>query len=251
MTTLRTTALCSALACILSTGSAMAQNGPWTYSGTFYLFAAETENTVETDFATVDSELSFGDALENLDLAFMGAFEARNGRWGLMADYMLTDLKFEEDTPSGILFSDATVDVKTQILTLLATYRIYADATLSLDLGAGLRWFGIETDLELKGARPGIADRSASIDESWTDGIIAMRARTRIADRWTGTFYADYGGFTDDSQTWQVLATVGYELSDNWVLRGGYRFITFDHEIDGNDFSMTQSGPVLGITYRF
>ena len=61
----------------------------------------------------------------------------------------------------------------------------------------------------------------------------------------------DRGGFDSDSETWQFLATVNYALNENWLLRGGYRYISFENEDDGSTLNIDQSGPIIGVTYQF
>jgi hypothetical protein len=232
----------------LFSGASLAQEGAWEYSGSLYLFMPETNTSLDTGFGTVDSTLSFSDALDNLDFAFMGAFEASNGQWSFIGDYLLFDLSFGNDTP-GPAFSGVDTSLETQIFNGYITYRVYDTPSLDLDLGGGFRWFDTELGLELL---PGdAAGRSASASEDWVDPLIAARARYRFSDKWIGTAFLDYGGFSSDSETWQVLLTAGYEINANWLIQGGYRYIEVDHEIDGNDFSFDQSGPILGVTYRF
>ncbi len=232
----------------LSGHASVAQDGSWQYTGSLYAFMPETNTSLDTAVGDIESTLSFSDALDNLDFAFMGAFEASNGQWSFIGDYLLFDLSFGNDTP-GDAFSGIDTSLKTQIFSGYAAYRVYGTPTLSVDVGAGFRWFDTETDIDLlPGALPG---RSFGSSEDWVDPLIAARARFRISDRWIGGAMVDYGGFSSDSETWQVLLTAGYELNENWVLSGGYRYIEVDHEIDGNDFSFDQSGPLIGISYRF
>jgi len=228
--------------------TSVAQQSDWSYEATIYLFMPETETSFETSLGTVDGTLSFSDALENLDFAFMGAVAATNGRWSVLADYNYTNLSFSNTAP-GPANADLDVSVKTQFLTAALGYRIRQDASVAVDLAGGFRWYSTETEFNLTpGAAPG---RSNTADDSWVDPIIGARARFTLADRWTGTAYADYGGFRSGSQTWQVLLTADYSINDRWMLRGGYRYISFDHEIDGNDYEFRQSGPLFGATYRF
>ncbi|WP_245223562.1 hypothetical protein [Ruegeria sp. HKCCSP346] len=118
-----------------------------------------------------------------------------------------------------------------------------------MDVAGGFRWFSTDTEFTLlPGATPG---RTTTADDSWTDPVIAARARVRFSDKWSGTGFVDYGGFRSGSETWQVLLTAEYAINNRWLIRGGYRYISFDHEIDGSDFTFDQSGPVLGATYRF
>jgi len=227
-----------------STSPAVAQDGDWEYAATFYLF------TPETNIATngIEGSLSFSDALANLDMAFMGAFEANNGRWGFLADYMMTDLSFGNDTP-GPAFSGLNTAMKTQIFNGYATYRVHEDLKVNVDLAAGFRWFDTRTDLTLlPGLSPGGTTR---IHENWVDPVVGIRTQFEISQRWSGAVFADYGGFSSDSETWQVLLTGNYEINENWFARIGYRHISVDHDINGSPFSFDQSGPVFGVTYRF
>ncbi|WP_254445896.1 hypothetical protein [Ruegeria sp. HKCCD7255] len=66
--------------------TASAQQTDWSYEATIYLFMPETETSLSTPSGTLDGTLSFSDALENLDFAFMGAFSATSGRWLILAD---------------------------------------------------------------------------------------------------------------------------------------------------------------------
>ncbi|WP_171237129.1 outer membrane protein [Ruegeria sp. HKCCA6837] len=228
--------------------TASAQQNDWSYEATLYLFMPETETSVETPAGTLDGTLSFSDALDNLDFAFMGAFAASNGRWSLLADYNYTDLSFS-NSGSGPAAADLDTSFTTQFLSGYVAYRVYEDPTVQLDIAGGFRWFSTETDFTLTpGSAPG---RTTSVDDSWTDPVIGVRARFVLSEKWTATGFVDYGGFSNDSETWQVFLTADYAINDRWVIRGGYRYIDFDHEIDGNDFKFSQSGPVIGATYRF
>jgi opacity protein-like surface antigen len=216
----------------------------WKYSASIYLWAGETN----VGIGGVESTLSFSDALDNLDAAFMGNFIANNGRWGIIADYIITDLSFGNTTP-GPAFSGLNTSLKTQIFNGYATYRAYQNPKVTIDLAAGIRWFNTSTDLTLlPGLLPG---GTTSVDEDWIDPVIGIRARFEMTEKLSGTVFADYGGFRSGSESWQTLLTLDYNINENWVVRGGYRYISIDHTLNGKDFSFEQSGPILGATYRF
>jgi opacity protein-like surface antigen len=228
--------------------SALAQQSDWSYQATIYLFTPETNVSSETANGTLEGTLSFSDALENLDLAFMGTFAATNGQWSILADYNYTDLSFSNSAPTSNS-SGLETSLTTQFLSGFLGYRVLTTEKSIVDLAAGFRWFKTETDLTvLPGTAPG---RSVNVNESWTDPLIGIRARFDLADRWSGTAFFDYGGFRSGSETWQVLLTADYEINDRWMIRGGYRYISFEHDIDGNEFKFDQSGPLIGATYRF
>ncbi len=235
--------LLNSLALGLAT-SASAQDKPWEYTASIYLFGAETVAGIDDAEAT----LSFSDALKNLDFAFMGTFAAHNGQWGGFVDFLYYDLTFSSETP-GPVFDTASANVELQFLTFAGLYRVHETATSEVDLLGGLRWFDVENTIVLSGGL--IPDRTLETAQDWVDPIVGVRAKFDLADRWSATALADYGGFSSDSQTWQLLFTADYALSDNWSLRGGYRHIEFDHTDDGTNLSIRQSGPVFGASYRF
>ena len=234
---------CSA-ALAISASPVVAQDSDWNFAASIYLFGAETDIGV----GGLEGTLSFSDALSNMDMAFMGSFEANNGRWGFLADYMLTDLSFGNDTP-GPAFSGLNTAMKTQIFNGYVAYRVYQAPTVNLDIAAGFRWFSTKTDMTLL---PGLSSgRTTSVNENWVDPVIGVRTHFQMTEKWSGTIFADYGGFSSDSETWQVLLTANYNINENWVARIGYRQISVDHDIDGSPFSFDQSGPIFGATYRF
>lgn len=229
----------------LSCSGALAQDSDWNTTLSLYLFTAETR----TGIGATESELSFKDALENLDFAFMGAVAVSNGQWSFLGDYMLTDLSFGQSV-QGQAVSTLNSDLKTQIFSGYAAYRVYDDPSVDVDLAAGFRWF--QTSTKLTGLdNNGAVVGQRSVEESWVDPVIGVRLRFAIADRWSGTLFADYGGVQSDRETWQVLLTADYHINDSWTARFGYRQISVDNVINGTPFSFDQSGPVVGVSYRF
>jgi hypothetical protein len=228
---------------------AQAQDSGWSYSLTTYLWATDTSVSAETPTGhTVEGELSFSDALKDLDFAFMGSFEARNGKWGLLTDAMYFKLSPGNETP-GPLVDEVNMRTQMTVLSAYAAYRAYEDPTVAIDLAGGLRWAKLDTDVSLSGGP--LDGQDFSSDDDWVEPVIGVRLNTRLSDRWSATLFADYGGFDGDSDTWQAAVSLGYELNDRWTLRGGYRYMEFNREIDGRDISLDQSGLLLGATYRF
>ncbi|MFC3613308.1 porin family protein [Lutimaribacter marinistellae] len=237
-----------ALASLTTTDSVSAQGSNWQYEATVYLFMPESKTAITTPAGRIEGTLSFSDALDNLDFAFMGAFGASNGQWSFLIDYMYNDLSFGNATP-GPAHSGLNTSMTTKILNGYVGYRVYDSGSAQVDIAGGFRWFDTNTALTLlPGTQP---QRTAVADASWVDPVIGVRARVDFSERWQGTAFVDYGGFSSDNETWQVLLTADYELNDNWMLRGGYRYISMENIVNGNPFEFSQSGPIFGATYRF
>ncbi len=233
---------------LAAVGPVSAQSSDWEYEATIYLFAPESKTAITTPAGRIEGTLSFGDALDNLDFAFMGAFAASNGRWSVLVDYMYNDLSFGNATP-GPAHSGLNTSMTTKILNGYVAYRIHESQSAQVDLAGGFRWFDTSTAMTLL---PGLSpQRTAIADADWVDPVIGIRARAELSERWQGTAFLDYGGFESGNETWQVLLTVDYALNENWVLRGGYRYISMENVVNGNPFEFSQSGPIFGATYKF
>jgi hypothetical protein len=197
---------------------------------------------------TVEAELSFSDALEDLEFAFMGAFEARRGNFSLLADALYFRLSPTNTTP-GPLANEVRMQSQMTVLSGYAAYRVYQEPGFAVDLAAGLRWAKLDNDVRIAG---GLLDGTTfTAADDWVDPVLGIRLTGRLSDRVSASLFADYGRFRSDSTTWQTVLTLGYAVTDNWTLRGGYRYMEFDREINGRDFTLDQSGIVLGATYSF
>jgi hypothetical protein len=236
-------------ACILMASAASAQDMDWKYSLTTYIWATNTGVTAETPTGeTVEAELSFSDALKDLDFAFSGTFEARKGKWSLFTDGAYFKLSPNNTTP-GPLTDSVTVRTQATIISGYAAYRVFEDPSVAVDLAGGFRWVNLDTDVSTAGGI--IGDTEFNTSDDWGDPVIGVRLSTQISEKVSAALFVDYGGFSSDSTTWQTSVSMGYALNDRWTLRGGYRYMEFDREIDGREFSMDQSGLLFGATYNF
>lgn len=233
--------------------SAAAAEGEWDYTATFYGWFPGVSTLVETPVGAVEAEVGFDEILETLDFAFLGAIEARKGKWSLIADLQYFDVGAAAETPVAAQFSEATIDSRMVLLGAYATYAMVDRPGLRFDVGAGLRYADATIDTQLVG-QGATADRSFSSDASWVDGVIAARMNLQLDDRWRAIAFADVGGFGigDSSDlTWQVAAGVGYRLSEKWSAIGGYRHLTIERNFHGSDISVDVSGPFLGFQSSF
>jgi opacity protein-like surface antigen len=229
-------------------GPAPAQDGNWTFDVSAYLWTNDTTVTSDTPLGEVETTLSFRDAIEDLQFAFMGTVEARNGPWSVIGDLLYFKLADTASTPAGVVFSDVEAESKITVVSSYLTYRVYEDANVAVDLGGGLRAFWTSVDTTFEGA--GAPTESFSSDKDFIDPVVAARVRMAFNENWFGTLMIDGGGY-DGSSTWQVLATVGYSVNDSWAIQGGYRYMQAEWDTDFGETSIEFSGPILGATYRF
>lgn len=234
----------------LAASPAAAQTSDWTFALSPYAWLPGVSTSLDTDFGRVESDLSSSDAVADLEFALMGAFEARNGRWGLILDLVYSDISVSEPTPFGRLFSKARVDTELTVFTAYAAYRVLETDRGSLDLLGGGRFFWVDIELELT---PGDLERAtSSIDGDWGDPVFGARGRLDFTNRWFATALVDAGGFGGGSdQSWQAFGSVGYQFDPRWSAQAGWRYLSVEKRISGNDVEVDLNGPLLGFTVRF
>nr|WP_242479036.1 hypothetical protein [Lamprobacter modestohalophilus] len=235
---------------LLLAAPAAAQDAGWRFAVSPYLWAPGIETSVGTQWGPVDLDLSTSDVLSDLDLAFMGAFEARNGRWGLIADLFYAKLSQGRANPLGPLFARGRVETTAKALSGYVGYRVSETERFAVDALAGFRVTDLAVDLSLSpGALPG---QRLGVSGTWVDPVIGGRARVAIGSNGFATALADLGGFGGDSdQTWQVVAMLGYQFNARWSVQGGWRWFSIEHALEGLDVETDFSGPLLGLTIRF
>jgi len=226
-------------------------DGP-TFSFTGYGWASAIDGRGSTlpPLPPTDLNLSFGDILKDMNGALMGSAEISIENWSFLADAMLSQV-----TPGGSLpgpyFSSAEVRSRTLTLQGGVLYRIHADETFDLDVGAGLRFWDLDNKLKIS---PGSLNREIDYrqSENWLDPVLAARMTARLGGPWSVTVAGDIGGFDLASRlTWQAVGTVNYEWNKNWEFRTGYRALYVDYRKDDFLYDTTMHGPIFAAAYRF
>lgn len=202
----------------------------------------------------IEVDKSFSDVMEDLRFAGFLDIWARYDRFVLSADFMYVDI--EEAHAIGALPKIGTtpglkgsVNSTQFVGTLQAGYRVYDSTAATLDLTAGLRWWGLSNTATIAYDAFSI---SYSTSSHWIDPVIGARAFYNLTDKISLMAQGDIGGFSAGSRlTWQVLGTVNYVFTDHLSASVGYKALWVDHDSDGHVYKGRYSGPVLGVTYRF
>ena len=180
-------------------------------------------------------------------IPFFGQAEVRDGRFGVLADFLHTPMTAGIST-HDILFHGGEGDVTQNEGSAMLLYRVYADPAQYVDVGAGVRAWGLGGGLSL---RSGLApDVSVAQDVAWADGQAAIRYHRVFGDRFGATVLADAGagGARFD---WQGLATLDYDWNSWTVFHAGFRGLGFEGATKHANVSINEYGPFLSATFRF
>jgi hypothetical protein len=215
--------------------------------------------------ATPDITVDPSDILHNLNFAFMGALEARYGRYGAFTDILYVNAGDSKSAthalsiggvsiPSNVT-ADAHLDVKSTIWTLGGSYRVADSPAVSLDLLVGARALFLKQHLSWQfssdvGPFVGPARQgSGNSDITDWDGVIGAKGRWTFGEQraWFVPYYLDLG--TGQSEfTWQGITGLGYTFRWGEVF-GVWRYI--DYRFSSHSTSLTLSGPALGVAFHW
>ena len=192
---------------------------------------------------TANVNKSFSDVLDNLDAAAFINGTARKGQYVLQGDFSYAATSDKAALPLGL---SAQAKIRQTSMTLTGGRNWALSPQSSLDLMAGLRLWQIKAEVNVQGLT------SAQSNTSFVDTIVAARWRYDIAPRWSTLLYADMGGLDVGSKfTWQVHGSVNYQVKDNIYVSLGYRHLSVDYRDGGKQLDFSQSGPIVGATFRF
>lgn len=222
----------------------------WEFAVTPYLWMSGTKAHIDTPQGdNIDVDSSFIDILGDLKFAFMGAFEARNGRFVIVNDFMYLSMGTSADGSIGPVPVETEADMKLLSTTHLVGYRVVDEGPMFLDLMGGARITSIKVNLDLIGP---LQTFERDSKKTTVGPVIASRFRTALGEKWGFAVYGDVGGLGVTSDlSWQLLATVQYDLSDHWRMSGGWRHFSAKQDKDDFDVDVDLDGPIIGFSYRF
>jgi opacity protein-like surface antigen len=242
------------LPALLLASAASAQDTGWTYRATLYGWVPAMTTSVDTQFGTIEGSGSGSgsSSLSDLQMAFMGTFSAQNGPLGFAADLLYADLSNTQATPFN-LFGDATVGVQLSALSAYALYRVSGASPVLVDLGGGFRTYDLNLAVDLSAGSGALGQpaTSQSYEARWTDPLLAARLTVPLNEKWFLDGFADFGGVSSDSQTYQVYGGVGYKFNPSWSTQLGYRYMSLSHPIDAGNVTVGLSGFLVAVSYDF
>lgn len=228
----------------------------WRYTVSLYMYAPGIKGTTA---AGSDIDVSFDTLINNLNMTFMGAVEARNGRWSALADVLYLNVgangggEVPVTTPDGAdlgLKVDAGVKVRGWVLSFLGGYNLRDDARLSLDVIAGARYLEMKNEFNLgsQGQLLGSPIEASALGAVW-DAVAGVRGRAKLEGNWYLPFHLDVGTGESDL-TWQAAGGIGYRF-DWGDVDLTYRYMAWDLGSDSPLEDVSFSGPQLTASFRF
>jgi hypothetical protein len=249
-------AIAAALAGLTLAASPSAAQSPqratdgWVVTLSPYLWFAGLGGEVTGAHGGGSFNADFGDIFGTMKFSFMGLAEARRGRFSIILDTLYLNLEQGVPVPGLGAYSGGSARTQSAQVSAIALYSVVDEGAGRIDLGGGIRGWWIDTELRLDAGL--LPAQTQSSSTSWVDPVIAARGIVRLNDRLSLTAYGDVGGFGVGSElTWQVFATLDYQVTPSVSVSGGFRWIHIDYDKGSSDISLDMAGPIIGASIRF
>jgi hypothetical protein len=221
----------------------------WVFELTPYAWASMLVGEVGVRERSAHVNLSIGDVLEHLDGAVTLGLEARKGRVSYVGEILWVRLSDSRARP-GRIFTGASAKSSSFLGELGPRIRVATTKHWAIDALFGARLWSLKSDVTLNLAnRP---DITSDLTKTWVDVFGGYRTTYLINDRWFLQSRGDVGGF-QSKFTWQTISSLGYNASERFMVRAGYRYIDVDYRDRDESFlyDVAMGGPILGLTFRF
>lgn len=225
----------------------------WQFAAGLYLWGASIDGKTQSD---IEVGVDFDDVLDNLQMAYMSAFEARKGKWSLLADVIYLNLEGENNSnvtipPTRIVVStNADMDLKAWVIQFAGGYNLLTKGGSKLDLVAGARYLDLQMDLALSSQAIQARYRTLSASNNVWDGFVGVKGNIGLSKRWYLPYYLDIGTGESDN-TWQAIGGIGFRAA-KWVdVTLVYRHLAWDFDSDQVIGDLSVSGPIIGAIFRF
>ncbi len=231
-----------AIGLLLSGAGAHAEGSDMDWLGIVYLYGSG----IDVDAKNASAGVSFGDLIDNLEMAGMVHVEAQGDTFGGLVDVLFVGVGANETRPNAHL----NVDNDTTSMDLALVWSPGAERLTGFELYGGLRYISNDFHLVVDPDPPALPTVTTGSDKSYTDLLVGARYITPLSDKWRLTFQGDLSG-GDTEGTFSLGAYAGYVMGQHHFIVG-YKHFELDLESrQGRSLTVTMTGPVLGYGYRF
>jgi len=211
-----------------------------------YLWAVSVDGDLTAMGNNQQVKADFSEIADSLEAIFTLHFEGMHkSGWGFLTDVEYLNLGGQQTTP-GPLPLTLDGDFTLVMAELAGIYRIKLDDN-ALDLIGGIRYYGLDTEIDVVGIPPRI-DK----DKDWTDAMLGVRYILTITDKWDFVARGDIG-FGGSDLAWNLAGLFKFQPWKHVSLLFGYRYMDVDYE-DGSGadlfkYDVNMHGPLLGVNF--
>jgi predicted porin len=237
----------------INTAHAIGSNstdGEWEYIlAPLFLWAQGIEGTSQIGPVSAPLDITFKDALSNLDATFTVHFEMKRDKLTLFGEYQYVNLGPEAEGPMG---GQLNIGFKDTIAEFGAGYWLFGTEKTNWELLGGARYTKQKLDVSVEDG-PHLLD----VSEDWWVGFLGGRMSAALSEKWTFVGRVDYGvGSGDTNSIWNLTAMFDYRFRNWGSAFVGYKYMNYDYDNGTRGFERyaydaTQQGPLIGMAIHW
>lgn len=249
---LTTAGLAAETAAIPDSGPAPVESG-WSFRIAPYAWLPAVDGDLGIGQLSAPVDISLSDTLDKLDAAFMLVAEVSRARWSLTTDFVYADFS-DEISREGLIGGETLRSIHYEytqwVFSQTLGYRVIETDQHRMDVFAGARVTSF--DSTLTGRFIVGPELRRGLDDTWADPIIGLRGQSELGRGFFGRYNVDIGGFGVSSDLiWQAFAALGYNITPNASIAGGYRGMGTDYSSGPFTLDVIHHGPLIGFEFRF
>ena len=224
-------------------------DGEWEYIlAPLFLWAQGIEGTSGIGPVSAPLEITFKDALSNLDATFTVHFEMKRDKLTLFGEYQYVNLGPEAEGPMG---GQMNIGFKDTIAELGVGYWVFGTEKTNWELLGGARYTKQKLDVSIEDG-PHLLD----VNNDWWVGFFGGRMSAALSENWTFIGRVDYGIGSGHNSIWNLTAMFNYRFRSWGSAFVGYKYLNYDYDngnrgLDRYTYDATQQGPLIGLAIHW
>ena len=226
----------------LSIAAQQVRADEWQFELAPYLWVAGADGDITINKQKFNASADFEDIIDQTKFGGSLIFSANRGHWVNFAQLDYLDLE-NDNVSTRLSREDLHVEVSSLLATVTTGYRFNIGQDHSLDVMAGLRYAGIDTEVDLNR----LGDVNSQINSY--DGIVMIRPSMKLGKNWK--LMPSFSVGTGDSDlTWEVFPEIIYQPGD-LKFRFGYRNLNYDTKEGKDEVDFSMRGVLFGVGFVF
>jgi predicted porin len=225
-------------------------DGEWEFRlSPLFLWAQGIQGTSGIGPVTEPLDITFKDALSNLEATFTVHYEMKRDKLTLFGEYQYVNLGPEAEGPMG---GQLNIGFKDTIAELGAAYWVFGTPKTDWEILGGARYTKQKLDVNIEDG-PHLLD----VSNDWWVGFFGGRMSASLSEKWTFIGRVDYGlGSGETNSIWNLNVMFDYRFRQWGSAFVGYKYMSYDYDNGNTDLSRyvydaTQQGPLLGLTFHW
>jgi len=224
--------------------------GEWEYSlAPLFLWAQGIEGTSEIGPTTAPLDITFKDALSNLDATFTVHFEMKRDKLSLFTELQYVNLGPEAVGPNGVPLN---IDFKDTIGELGIAYWVFSTEKTDWQILGGTRYTKQKLEVAI-----GDGPELLNTNNNWWVGFVGGRMSVTLSENWSFFARVDYGlGTGDTNRQFNINTMFDYRFKDWGSVFFGYKYLDYKYDngrkgFDHYGYDASQQGPLIGFNFHW